>query len=163
MELSGISDEELADKLKNLRQNEREAIAEIVLHLSEMDRRGIYRDMGYPSLFVYCTNALGYSGGAAHRRVQAARCIRDNPAVYEKLKSGVLNLCTVSEVSKVKEHEMRDELLLASEGKSKEEVKELVLDHLPAERRFISTVEVNPSTSSLRQAPFDKLRAFDSQ
>jgi len=140
--LSHISDQDLKVKLQVLRQSERQAIAEMVLHLYEIDRRGLYRDMGYPSLFVYCTEGLGYSAGGAHRRVQAARCLRDHPEVYEKLNSGVLTLCAVSEVSKVKIPQKRQELLLASEGKSKEQVRALVLEHLPPEKPRVSTVEM---------------------
>ena len=140
--LSHIPDEELKIKLKSLRQNEREAIAEMVLYLSEIDRRGSFRDMGYSSLFVYCTEGLGYSAAGAHRRVQAARILKELPQVYEKLRLGVLTLCTVAEVSRVKEPEVWVELLQVSEGKGKDEVRSLVLKHLPAEKVKASTVEV---------------------
>src|SRR5258708_2503855 len=98
--LKNISDDSLLDSLKNLKSNENKTIAEIVLHLYEIDSRGIYRDIGFSSLFSYCHEALGYSEGATFRRIQAARCLKNNPEVYDLIKNGKLSLCAVGEISK---------------------------------------------------------------
>lgn len=80
-----LTNSELLGELKALRKNECQAIADIVLHLAELDKRGLYRDAGYSSLFNYCREALGYSEGSAQRRITAARCLHKNPEIYEKL------------------------------------------------------------------------------
>lgn len=95
------SNAELFTALKNLRKRESDAIAEIVLHLAEVDRRQIYRDAGHSSLFAYCTQALGYSEGAAQRRIIAARCLKEHPEVYQKLRSGLISLCALSEIARI--------------------------------------------------------------
>ena len=83
--LTHLSHEELRTSAKSLRRIEQKAIADMVLYLSEIESRRIYRDFGYPSLFSYRTGELGYSDAGAWRRVSAARCLKSHPEVYEKL------------------------------------------------------------------------------
>jgi len=66
--LQSLSDNSLLDFVKNLKQVENQTLAELVLYLSEVDTRKLYRDSGFSSLFSYCTTELGYSEGAAYRR-----------------------------------------------------------------------------------------------
>ena len=104
MEAFGIkeySNEVLINKISELRKTERETISDLVLHLAEVDQRKLYRDLAYSSLYAYCTHGLGYSEGAAMRRIMAARCVRANPEVYLKLRDGRLSLCAVAELSRV--------------------------------------------------------------
>jgi hypothetical protein len=123
--LNHLSQQELVDALNDLRKKESVALADIVLHLSEVDSRKIYRDLGYPSLYAYCTIALGYSESAAYRRITAARCLTKHPEVYEKIRDGRMNLCAVAELSKVVTTENKVALFEAAEGKSRREVEEL--------------------------------------
>ena len=99
--LKDLSDSSLLDNVKNFKQVEDKTIAELVLYLSEVDARKLYRDIGFSSLFSYCTTSLvdgglGYSEGSAYRRIQAARSLKDNPEIYELLRDGKLSLCAVS-------------------------------------------------------------------
>ncbi len=116
--LSEISNENLVLKLKEFKDTENVTVANIVYYLSELDNRRLYRELGYSSLFSYCTDALGYSESAAYRRVQAARFLRTNPEVYDSIKSGKLSLSAVAEIAKIKEDTAKKELLKESEGKS---------------------------------------------
>ena len=125
--LSFISNKELCESIGKLRGQERECLAEVVRHLAEIDQRGVFRDWGYSSLFVYCRDGLGYVEASAYRRVQAARALKRHPEIYEKLKAGTLTLYGVGEVMKVQEREKRGELLQRVEGKSRREVEEIVL------------------------------------
>ena len=50
--LSKYSNSELVQALSSGRKLERETSAEVILLLSELDRRKLYRDEGYPSLFA---------------------------------------------------------------------------------------------------------------
>jgi len=95
-----------------------------------MEIRKLYLDLGYSSLFTLCTVGLGYSGGAAYRRIQAARCLEKNPEILDKIRSGALSLCAVSELARV-ETDKRSDLIVASEGKTKKEVQEIVAQVIP--------------------------------
>jgi len=56
-----LSNQELVAALEKLKGRENQIIAELVRYLSEVDRRRLYFELGYPSLFAYCCKALGYS------------------------------------------------------------------------------------------------------
>ncbi len=129
--LENLSNAEVLGSLMFLKGNENKTVADIVLHLHELDKRGLYRDAGYSSLFAYCREALKYSEGASYRRIQAARALSSIPEIYDLLKSGEMSLCAVAEVVKVKETEDRVELIKESVGKAKSEVQKLAVKYMP--------------------------------
>lgn len=85
--------------VQSLRHRECESTADIIRYLAEIDARQVYRDFGYSSLYTYCREVLLYSEGAAIRRVRAARCLQKTPGIYERIKSGAISLCALSEVA----------------------------------------------------------------
>lgn len=126
--LTHLSNPQLLEAIVSLRTKENAALADIVLHLHEIDQRGLFRDAGYSSLFTYCTEKLGYSGSAAQRRIVAARALKVSPEIYGKIESGELSLCQISEISKVLTGENKESLLQAATGRTKLEVQSLVAD-----------------------------------
>jgi hypothetical protein len=61
--LTRLSDAELMTRLKSLVARERDATAQLVAHLAELDTRDAFLREGYGSLHVYCRDALGLSDG----------------------------------------------------------------------------------------------------
>jgi len=97
MKLKLLSDRELLAATKNLAGNEREILTSVLRHLREIDRRRLYSDLGYASLFEYAVKVLQYSEGQAGRRIQAMRLIKEIPELEQKIASGELNLSNVSQ------------------------------------------------------------------
>src|SRR5690606_39922356 len=91
---------EFHNRFKKLVQAERELLVEIIRVIQECDARRIYLELGYPNLFTYMVQGLGYSEGAAQRRIDAARLSREIPAVAAKLESGEMTLSHVSIIQK---------------------------------------------------------------
>ncbi len=156
--LEEIADAELFSGLTELRQREREATAEIVAFLAELDTRGSYREKGYSSLFAFCTQGLGYSEAGAYRRISVARGLRSHPELYEKLRSGALHLCGAAELVKVMTSENKGPLLKAASGCSKREVEILVapLKQPVAPKRekiVVRSVKVQSETASQNLLP----------
>jgi 5-methylcytosine-specific restriction endonuclease McrA len=89
---------EVVSRLKALVIDERKITSEILEYLQEVESRKIYARMSYPSLFEFCTIELGYSEGAAQRRISAMRMIKVLPEVKPKIESGALSLSVVSQV-----------------------------------------------------------------
>jgi hypothetical protein len=116
--LKGLSDKELLNRLRNLVKKEHNLTLEILPHLIEVENRKIYRALGYSSMFVYCTDGLGYSESSAQRRICAARAIRRCPEAYDYLRDGRVNLSTLSIVWKY----ITRELLVEIIGKSQRQV-----------------------------------------
>jgi len=131
-----LNNKELVARLERLKGRENQIVAELVKYLSEVDRRKLYLELGYPSLFAYCCKALKYSESAAYRRIAAARVYRDNPEVYQKLITGELTLCAVAELSKVLKTENKAELFIKVSGKSKREVQSVVAEYRAPETKI---------------------------
>ena len=73
IELENLKDLELNEKIKTLASQERKLTQVILLHIAEVDRRKLFLRKAYPSLFEYLVQEIGYSFGAAQRRIDAAR------------------------------------------------------------------------------------------
>src|SRR5215467_6515567 len=94
--------------------------------MAEVDRRRLYLDMAFPSLFAFATDYLGYSKAAAFRRTTAARLLARFPVVADYLADGRLGLTTLVELRDVLVPERLDEILGRAAGRTEEEVKALV-------------------------------------
>ena len=100
MNLSKISNAELADRLKKLVHSERKITHIILLHILEIESRRIYAEAGYDSMLSYLIKFFGYSEASAYRRIQAARLLKTIPAAAGKLENGALNLSQLTQVQK---------------------------------------------------------------
>ena len=117
MRLKSLSDRELLARTQQLVQKERELLSEILQHLKEVERRKLYSDLGYSSLFDYCLRELKYSEAQAGRRLQALKLIRELPQVEEKIASGALNLTHICQAQSFFKHVQK----AASKGVNKEQ------------------------------------------
>ena len=102
---------ELTDRLQSLLRAERHTLAEFIVTLAEFDRRELYRELGYASLFAFLQRELGLSDGLAYFRMKACRLVRDFPESVEPLRDGRLCVTNVVELAKVITPENRHEVL----------------------------------------------------
>ncbi len=65
---------------------------EILHALREVELRKLHLELGYPDLYRFAMKELGYSAGAAHRRISAMRLLNSIQEVASKLESGELGL-----------------------------------------------------------------------
>jgi len=122
MSPQSLSDSQLIQELKNTVIEERKITALVLEYLYEVDRRRLFGDSGYSSLWDFCTLELGYSAASASRRISAMRLIREIPALKDDLLSGKQNL---SSLSKAK-HFFQLEEKHQGEKMSPEEKKEIL-------------------------------------
>src|SRR3990170_7472623 len=90
-----------------------------------MDRRRLYLELGWPSLFAYCVEHLGLSKASAFRRTAAARLVARFPVVADYLADGRLNLTTLVELRDVLVEDRLDEIVGRAGGRPEEQGKEL--------------------------------------
>lgn len=117
--LSYLSNHELAQRLETLVRSERKITHLILLHINEIDSRRLYAEQGYDSMFSYLTKYLGYSESGAYRRLQSARLLKDTPGVANKLESGALNLSQLTQVQKYLREEKHQGQLVSTEQTQK--------------------------------------------
>ncbi|WP_413944727.1 HNH endonuclease [Bdellovibrio sp. HCB-162] len=100
MDLSKIANSELLGRLEKLTRTERKMTHLILCHINEVESRRLYAELGFDSMFKYLTKYLGYGEDSAYRRLQAARLLKQVPAVAEKIENGMLNLTQLTQVQK---------------------------------------------------------------
>jgi hypothetical protein len=120
----------------------------VIRHLLEIERRRLYAEEGYASLFEFCTGALKYSGGSASRRINAMRLLREHPEIETSLREGSLSVSTASEVHTFTRdagcsREAKAELIEQVKDKSKIECLKL-FRALDPERAPQIQIEVSP-------------------
>ena len=98
MNLNQINKSELLQATKNLVTVERKITLALIDHLREIERRFLFLEMGFGSLFEFCIKYLGLSEGSAHRRISAMRLSRDIPGVKEQLIAGSLSLSNAAKI-----------------------------------------------------------------
>ena len=94
--LSRLSDAELLDEVKRLAAIEREATADLIRSLCEVEARQLHLAIGCSSMFGYCTQVLHLSEHAAYARIAAARAAVRFPLVMDLLVEGAITLTTVT-------------------------------------------------------------------
>lgn len=133
--LEKLKDQELLTHFEKAIQRERGVTVEVILHIREISKRGLYAREAYPSLFSYLTEKYRYSGGAAYRRIQATKVSEIFPPALKLLESGGLNLMTISLISPHITKENAKMLIQKVTGKSKSVV-EYILAELFGKREI---------------------------
>src|SRR5581483_10755959 len=132
MKLKELNRDELIEKTKSLVAEETRLTAEILEYLREIEIRALYLELGYSSLYAFCIQVLGYSEGAAYRRISAMRLIKALPETKQALVEGKLSLSTASQLhgffenerkqnAKSYEPEQKRKILEQVQGRSKRE------------------------------------------
>jgi hypothetical protein len=129
-----LSDTELIAEVNRLARCEREATAQLVAHLAELDARRLYLGAGFSSLFTYCRDVLKLSEQSTYNRIEAARAARRFPVILDMLGEAALNLATVRLLAPHLTPDNHEQLLAAAAHRSKREVEELVARHSPSPR-----------------------------
>lgn len=124
--LSNVSAHTLLSKTTLLANEERQALAEFLEHLAEIDMRKIHVDEGYSSLFTFLTHRLHMSESAAAKRVRAARLGRQHPQVLALLSTGGIHLSAASILFEHRGHHAFANLLQKSIHKSKKEIEAML-------------------------------------
>ena len=91
-DLTHLTNDELIAGTRRLVGASNQVLAMLLVHLAEVEARGIHRQRACSSLYTYCIYELRFSEDAAYRRVSAARLVKRFPALYEAIASGELHL-----------------------------------------------------------------------
>ena len=97
-ELKHISNSNLLSRIKLLVQKERNIHIHVLHHLREIQSRKLYLKLGFSSLFDYAVKELGYSEGAAYRRIKAMKLCQEVPETTSRLQSGKLSLSSACQL-----------------------------------------------------------------
>ena len=130
---TGFGNEELLGALKRLAAEEKKIQYQFLCYLSEVDRRKLYAIEGYPSLFTFLTDYLGYSESSALKRSQIVRKAKRLPKLYFAIEEGRLSLSAASRLCPFLSHENFEKLVSECERKSVREVEKILVKYFPKE------------------------------
>ena len=144
-EISKLKDKERLKKFCVLVRQEKEATASVVSHLAEIDRRKLYAQEGYSSLFNYVTQKYHYSEGAAYRRIQAARLSFRFPEIMGLLKEGKINLMNLSLVAPHLNQNNKEKIFSNIFHKSTREAESVISSYLGKRKVIKDKIRILPS------------------
>ncbi|MBL6989904.1 MAG: HNH endonuclease [Bacteriovoracaceae bacterium] len=99
MNTASLNDKQLLVNTKTFVKKESEISVKILEHLAEIERRKLFCDLSYSSLFSYCLGELGFSEQEAFRRIDAMRLAKKMPEVKAGLNNGNLSLTNTNMIS----------------------------------------------------------------
>jgi hypothetical protein len=150
--LTDLTNEQLLLEVATLASREREATAQLIASLAELDARELYLAEGFSSLYAYCTQCLHLSEHAAYARIAAARAARKWPVILDLLAEGGTTLTTVCLLAKHLTSDNHLALLEAAKHRTRREVEEQVAALHP------HAVELFKVQLIIRRETRDKLR-----
>jgi hypothetical protein len=127
MRVTTLTPAEVLAGLKREVHAERVASARVIAWLVEVERRRLWAEEGYSSLFGYCVEVLGFSEDETCNRIGAVRAVIDHPVVLDMLEARTLTMTAARLIHPhVKDHPNPYEVFAAAAGKSRREVEKLV-------------------------------------
>ena len=129
--LHSIPDDELLRRLHELAAQSRRVEADLVAHIGEVDERKLYARSAFPSMFVYCMQALHLSEAEAYRRITVARAARKHAVLLAMLRDGRIHMSGMALLVPVLTPENRDAVLKRATHKSKRQIEQLVAELAP--------------------------------
>jgi 5-methylcytosine-specific restriction endonuclease McrA len=117
--------------LSGLVKQGNELLSDLLAHLAELDGRRLYLELGFASLFAYCTEELGMCESSAGRRILAARVCRKFPAAFARVGRGELNLSALCAMSPHLNAENAEQLAGLCARRSRREIEALLAARFP--------------------------------
>src|SRR6266540_2908947 len=145
--LEHIPDDALLATVRRLTARSNVALADLLAHLGEVERRGIHREHACASLYTYCVYELRMSEDAAYRRAKAARIVRRYPEVREAIAKGEIHLTGLLMIAPYLGGEHHAEVLRRSRFRSKRELCRLIaeIDPRPAVSALVEPIGPAPA------------------
>ncbi len=100
--------------------------AELLLHLAEVESRGLYRDQAFSSMFAYCVGELGFSEDVTYNVTTVARLVKQFPELLAGLREGRLHLSGLRLLAPHFKPENSGDLIARAWGKTKREIEGIV-------------------------------------
>jgi hypothetical protein len=129
--LKSIPDDDLLRRLAALVGQSRCVEADIIAHIAEVDARKLYACAAFPSMFLYCRDALHLSEQQAYLRISVARASREHPILLAMLADGRLHLTAIGMLAPHLTRENRDGILERATHRSKRQLEELIAEIAP--------------------------------
>ena len=120
--LANLTDDELLRETRRLAARSNQLFAALLLHLGEVETRGLHRARRCASLYTYCIYELRFSEDAAARRAAAARWVKQFPVILEHVANGEIHLTGLLMIGPHLTLENHVEVLARAKFRTKKEI-----------------------------------------
>jgi 5-methylcytosine-specific restriction endonuclease McrA len=153
--LAHVDDQELLRNTRRLVGKSNQLFAALLLHLAEVEARGLHRKRLCASLYTYCIYELRFSEDAAARRSSAARLVKQFPLLFDAIANGELHLTGLLMLGPHLTPENHVEVLGRAKFRTKKELAKLVreLSPLPQVPDLIEPLRPAPATTLATTRP----------
>ena len=124
--LTSVSDRQVLINTDRIVSEDRKLTLRLLDHLHAVEMRKLYLQLGYSSMFEYCTRHQRLSEPDALRKIRTARCIARFQQLIPLLESGEVNPTTVSMIAKHINPENADTVIDAIKNRSTREVERFI-------------------------------------
>jgi hypothetical protein len=129
--LAHLYDRDLLTNTRRLVGKSNQLFAALLLHLAEVETRGLHRKRLCASLYTYCIYELRFSEDAAARRSSAARLVKQFPPLFDAIANGELHLTGLLMLGPHLTPENHVEVLGRAKFRTKKELAKLVRELSP--------------------------------
>ncbi len=130
--LRKLDDDEFIHQMELTAGIEHAATIRMFHFINDLERRKLFLDLGYSSVFDFCVRRIKYSSSQAGRRIQAARCCRRYPEFFGYLRDHEVCVMTLAMIESIITDDNKDEIVTRVRGASRREVERLVSEYRPA-------------------------------
>jgi 5-methylcytosine-specific restriction endonuclease McrA len=156
--LAHLDDRELLKNTRRLVGKSNQLFAALLLHLAEVEARGLHRKRLCASLYTYCIYELRFSEDAAARRSSAARLVKQFPLLFDAIAGGELHLTGLLMLGPHLTPENHVEVLGRAKFRTKKEIAKLVreLSPLPQVPDLIEPLRPVPPPLATTRPSFER-------
>ena len=110
---------------------DRNTTAAMLAYIGEIDRRKLFLEDSYPSMFALCTRHFGMSESIAAKRIRAGRAACRFPRILEMVRRGELHLSGVHQLAGYLTDQNHEDVLERAKHRSMREIDLLVAEISP--------------------------------
>jgi hypothetical protein len=121
----------LLQDLAALVSKDRGNTANMLVYIGEIDRRKLYLEHAYPSMFAFCVKRFRMSEAVAAKRIRAGRAAGRFPCILGMVRRGELHLSGVHQLAGHLTEENHREVLRRAKHRSMREIDELIAEISP--------------------------------
>jgi len=110
---------------------DRGTTADLLRYIGEVDRRRLYLEHAFPSMFAFCTKRFRMSEAVAAKRIRAGRAACRFPCILGMVRRGDLHLSGIHQLAGHLTEDNHREVLRRARHRSMREIEELVAEIAP--------------------------------
>jgi len=129
--LQHIQKQQLLRDFSALVEQDRRDTAVMLAYVAEIDRRKLYLEHAFPSMFAFCTSRFHMSEAIAAKRIRAGRAAGRFPCIFDMIERGELHLSGVHQLASHLTEENHKEVLQRAKHRSMREIEKLIAEISP--------------------------------